>query len=211
MTTEIILEPSESPVIRKMKVKYNQQSTKVEGYFPNSIKYKNNVIDEQSKTIDGSPYIEITEEEHQAVMGKKMCVVGGVFQEYVKTNDELLAEAKAAKKEEIIKVRNSAFAKPLQVRSNPDVYLRPQPQVNIFLAAYSMNDGATKEWAPCDEDGNIQDTEVAFTKEELVSASNHYEERKTTQYNQARRRCRAVDALTTIEEVEAYDITTVYE
>jgi len=124
---------------------------------------------------------------------------------------KILEEAKAAKKEEITKARNSEFAKPLQVRSNPDVYLRPQPQVNIFLAAYSMNDGATKEWAPCDKDGNMQDTEVAFTKEELVSASNHYEERKTTQYNQARRRCRAVDVLTTIEEVEAYDITTVYE
>lgn len=122
-----------------------------------------------------------------------------------------LEEAKTAKKEEIIKARNSAFAKPLHTRSNPDLYLRPQPQVNIFLAAYSMSDGATKEWAPCDKDGNIQDLEVEFTKEELVSASNHYEERKTTQYNQARKRCRAVDALTTIEEVEAYDITTVYE
>ena len=172
MITEITLEQeNESQVLKKIKVKYNQQSTKVEGYFPNSIKYKNNIIDEQSKTIDGNPYIEITEQEHKAMLGKNMCVVDGIFKEYIKTNTELLAEAKSSKKVEITKARNSEFAKPLQVRSNPDVYLRPQPQVNIFLAAYSMAEEATKEWAPCDKEGNIQDLEVSFTKQELVSAS----------------------------------------
>lgn len=81
----------------KIKVKYNQDSTKVEGYFPNTVTYKNNIIDEEAKTIDGSPYIEITEEEHQASMGKTMCVVDGVLQEYVQTDAEILEQTKNSK------------------------------------------------------------------------------------------------------------------
>lgn len=81
--------------MKAIKVKYNTKSTKVEGYFPNNIKYKN--INEEFKTIDGSPYIEITEEEHQAAMGKTMCVIDGVFQEYVQTDDEILEQTKNSK------------------------------------------------------------------------------------------------------------------
>lgn len=80
-----------------VKVKYNQTTTKVEGYFPSNLRYPNNAIDEQAKTIDGSPYIEVTKEEHEANLGKKMAVVGGSFVEYVKTNDELLQEAKSSR------------------------------------------------------------------------------------------------------------------
>lgn len=66
-----------------IKVKYNQETTKVEGYYPSSIKYNNIVIDEDAKTIDGSTYIEITEEEHQEALGKQMAVVDGKLIEYV--------------------------------------------------------------------------------------------------------------------------------
>lgn len=81
-----------------IKVKYNTTTTLVEGYFPTSINYPNNVIDEVNKTIDGSPYIEVTSEEHQDALGKTMCVVDDAFIEYVKTDSELLAEAKSNKK-----------------------------------------------------------------------------------------------------------------
>lgn len=80
-----------------IKVKYNQETTKVKGYYPSSIKYNNIVIDEVAKTIDGSPYIEITEEEHQAALGKEMAVVDGALVEYTKTDDELIAELKNSK------------------------------------------------------------------------------------------------------------------
>jgi hypothetical protein len=66
-------------------------------YFPESINYKNNVIDTEKKTIDGNPYIEISEEEHQESFGKKMCVIDGVFQEYIKSNSQKLVEEKAIK------------------------------------------------------------------------------------------------------------------
>jgi hypothetical protein len=189
-----------------IKIKYNSQTTLIEGNYPLSINYPNIVIDEDAKTIDGSPYIEITEEEHEANMGKVMCVIDGVYQEYVKPDDVLLQEAKDSKKTEIKALRDAEFQKPLQIRSNPDIYLKPQPQTNIFLAAYSMADGAIKEWKPCDIDGVMQDGFIEVTKEELISASNHYEERKTLEYNQYHKRIDAIEALTTIEEVEAFDI-----
>jgi len=127
------------------------------------------------------------------------------------TNAELLVNAKDKKKAEIKALRDSKFAEPLLAKSNPDVYLKPQPQTNIFLAAYAMADGSTKEWLPCDVHGVFANAEVSFTKLELTSVASHYEDRKTMEYNQCNKRCRAVDALTTIAAVEAYDINTVYE
>jgi hypothetical protein len=85
-----------------IKVKYNQETTKVEGYLPSFMNYPNNVIDEVAKTIDGSPYIEITEEEHQAALGKEMAVVDGALVEYTKTDNELIAGLKNSKLTECI-------------------------------------------------------------------------------------------------------------
>lgn len=81
-----------------IKVKYNQETTRVEGYFPIFIKYNNIVIDEDAKTIDGSPYIEITEEEHQEALELNIAaVVDGALVEYTKTIDEIITELKNSK------------------------------------------------------------------------------------------------------------------
>ena len=83
---------------KTIKVKYNQETTKVEGYYPSFINYPNSIIDEEAKTIDGLPYIEITEEEHQAALELNMAaVVDGVIVEYTKTNQELVDELKKSK------------------------------------------------------------------------------------------------------------------
>jgi len=83
-----------------IKVKYNSKTTLVEGYFPSFITYLNNIIDVEARTIDSSPYIEITEEQHQAAFGKKMCVVDGIFQEYVAPDSALLEQGKISKIEQ---------------------------------------------------------------------------------------------------------------
>jgi hypothetical protein len=81
-----------------IKVKYNKETTKVEGFYPSFIKYNNIVIDEDAKTIDGSPYIEITEEEHQAALELNIAaVVDGALVEYTKTDEELVTELKNSK------------------------------------------------------------------------------------------------------------------
>lgn len=87
----------EEEKIISFKARYNQETTKVESYLPSFMNYPNNVIDEEAKTIDGSPYIEITEEEHKAVLGKQMAVVDGVLVEYTKTDNELIEELKNSK------------------------------------------------------------------------------------------------------------------
>tara|TARA_R110000868_G_scaffold217965_2_gene468102 strand:- start:165 stop:560 length:396 start_codon:yes stop_codon:yes gene_type:complete len=68
-----------------IKVNYNTETTLVKGYYPNSINYAS--IPE--------PYIEI--ENDAQVLDKQMCVVNGVYQEYVKPLDVQLQKAKVSK------------------------------------------------------------------------------------------------------------------
>lgn len=70
-----------------VKVNYDTETTLVKGYYPDAINYAS--IPE--------PYIEISDEKHQEALGKQMCVINGVFQEYVKPIDIQLQEAKALK------------------------------------------------------------------------------------------------------------------
>lgn len=72
----------------KIKASYNKITGKILGYYPDFIQYPNDVINEEAKTINGQPYIEITEEEHQEVSGKQMCVVDGILQECKKPTNE---------------------------------------------------------------------------------------------------------------------------
>lgn len=78
----------------KYKVKYNSQTTLVEGYFLDNINYPNNDIDTVNKTIDGQPYIEI--EEDQQILDITMCVVDDVYKEFIPTPEVQLQEAKDA-------------------------------------------------------------------------------------------------------------------
>ena len=89
-----------------IKAKYNSTTTLIEGYFPDNISYSNNTIDTNAQTIDGDPYIEITEQEHKDNMGKTMCVISDTYQEYTKTTAELLAEAQSSKCGEISQIRD---------------------------------------------------------------------------------------------------------
>jgi len=70
-----------------IKVNYDTVTTLVKGYYPNSINYAS--IPE--------PFIEITDEEHQEALGKTMCVVAGIFQEYVESDAVILKQAQDAK------------------------------------------------------------------------------------------------------------------
>jgi hypothetical protein len=74
-----------------IRVSYNITTTLVIGYYLDSIKYGSIPV----------PFIEITEEEHKNALDKVMCVKNGIYQEYVKTNTQLLREAKSIKAQEI--------------------------------------------------------------------------------------------------------------
>ena len=101
-----------------IKVKYNSETTLVEGYFPDNINYPNNDIDTVNKTIDGQPYIEI--EENQQIISKQMCVVDvvvngvvvdHVYKEFVPTPEVQLQEAKDSKIAQMKVNRDANIAK----------------------------------------------------------------------------------------------------
>lgn len=81
----------------KVKVHYNPESGDIKGYYPNSVNYSS--IPE--------PYIEINESE-QDKTGKIMCVVDGIYQEYIKPDSVLLQESKDFKIQELKQKRDEA-------------------------------------------------------------------------------------------------------
>jgi hypothetical protein len=70
-----------------VKVNYDIETTLVKGYYPDSINYAS--IPE--------PYIEITKGQHEIALGKQMCVVDGIFQEYITPDSVLLEQGKQIK------------------------------------------------------------------------------------------------------------------
>jgi hypothetical protein len=62
-----------------IRAKYDQVTMKVNGFYPSDVNYPNNVIDDDEKTIDGSPFLKITEEAHSENLGKNMIVEKGIF------------------------------------------------------------------------------------------------------------------------------------
>jgi len=70
-----------------VKVNYDIKTTLVKGYYPDSIGYSS--IPE--------PFIEISDKQHQEGLGKQMCVIDGIYQEYVTPDSVLLEQGKQIK------------------------------------------------------------------------------------------------------------------
>ena len=68
-----------------IKVNYDTETTLVKGYYPDSINY----------TLIPEPFIEI--EDDAQVLDKQMCVINGIYQEYVKPDNLVLEELKSQK------------------------------------------------------------------------------------------------------------------
>jgi hypothetical protein len=122
--------------------------------------------------------------------------------------DVLLTIAKNEKKEAIKNLRAASLGGDLlaKVENGNSYYVTTRPEINIFQSAVLIPDNSTRRWG-----GYLNGVKVSvvLTKEELLSLSNHYEERKNLAYNLCDDRRAAVDALSTIEEVEAFDINEV--
>jgi len=122
--------------------------------------------------------------------------------------DVLLTIAKNEKKEEIKNLRAASLGGDLlaKVENGNSYYVTTRPEINIFQSAVLIPDDITRRWG-----GYLNGVKVpiVLTKQELKNLSNHYEERKNLAYNLCDARRAAVDALSTIEEVEAFDINEV--
>jgi len=122
--------------------------------------------------------------------------------------DVLLIIAKNEKKEEIKNLRAVSLGGNLlaKVENGNSYYVTTKPEINIFQAALLIPGDITRRWG-----GYLNGVKVplVLTKQELRNLSNHYEERKNLAYNLCDARRAAVDALSTIEEVEAFDINSI--
>ena len=189
----------------KTKVHYDLETTIVKGYYPDSVNYAS--IPE--------PYIEISLDEYKEALekeslGKTLCVIDGIFQEYIKPDSELLKEAIEAKKTEIKKLRTSLLAVdiPAKNTNGKSYYVKTDPEINLFSSAILMEESATRIWGCFCEGEKVL---IELTKKELLSIANHYEVRKSQEYNLCDLRRAEVSLLTNIEDVNAFDINKVYE
>ena len=106
--------------MKKVKVRY--ESSKGITFYPEFIDYPNTNIDLENHTIDGAPYIEISEQEWIANLGKELRIINGVLQEYIPSLDE----RRSALKYKLISVRKAFL-------SNTDWYVsREVDQPNSY-------------------------------------------------------------------------------
>jgi hypothetical protein len=134
----------------KIKTQYNPQTSLVCGYFPENKDYSLVfAIDEENKTIDDLPYVEI--EEKDQVLDKEMCVVDGVYQEYIKPLNLQIEEAKQEKLRELKSKRDEKLTKSIFTVSVDGVdcafYLRTAdlPRIKSKIEDLSNNTD-TKTW-----------------------------------------------------------------
>jgi len=157
----------------KIKTQYNPQTSLVCGYFPENKDYSLSfVIDQRAKTISGLPYIEI--EELDQVLDKEMCVIDGVYQEYIKPLNLQIEEAKQEKLRELKSKRddllnNKTFSITVDGVSC-DFWLRESdlPAINGRINSLSkLDDAATITW------GTVKGQRIALNKKAYDSLSRH--------------------------------------
>tara|TARA_R110000787_G_scaffold11537_2_gene38117 strand:+ start:665 stop:1285 length:621 start_codon:yes stop_codon:yes gene_type:complete len=200
-----------------IRIKYNAETGLVVGNYPLNLNYPNITVDTEARTIDGSPYLEVTTGEHKANLGKVMCVVEGVYQEYVKPNTELLTEAQNNKMAELKaylktglllntpqtipysgNLENKSFK--VNVEKHLDLF-------NSFVAKLqrSIDAGVAN---PTRGFTDAEGTRLDLNISDFKTLANHLDERDERDYGLYTQRKIAVMALTDPEAIAAYDITT---
>jgi len=183
-----------------IKVKYNPETTLVNGYFPANINYPSITIDEVNKTITDQsgifPYIEISEEQREEGMGKNMVVVNGNYQEYVKTSDELLQETKNNKIAEIQTAKEIDLY--LNVSYNNKDFISSEKAVSNMTGAIIL-DQDSYNWL--DAYGNS----VTMTVNDLKSLVGIIATQRSLVYNKEATKIKEINEAQTIEEVNLID------
>ena len=209
--------------MKKLLVRFDAETTLINGYFMKGANYNSNSINEND--IDGYPFIEI--ESVDQIVDKQMCVVDGFYQEHVKPDSVLLEEAKYSKKQEVEDVRAARFVERLFVKNidNKPYYASVHPELNIFEASSLtdefMIDSDKQPILDANGDKIINSVLwgcyvegekelISLTKKDLDNLAKHYKDRKGAAYNQCDLARAAIKKLTTLKEVEAFDITKIY-
>jgi len=179
-----------------IKVKYNPETTLVNGYFPANINYPSITIDDVNKTITDQsgifPYIEITKEQHEEGMGKNMVVVNGNYQEYVKTSAELLQNAKDNKIAEIQTAKEIDLY--LNVSYNNKDFISSEKAVSNMTGAIIL-DQDSYNWLDVNGNPNI------MTVNDLRNLIGIIATQRSLIYNKEALKIKAVNDAQTIEDI----------
>lgn len=119
-----------------------------------------------------------------------------------------LNEAKKTKCEKINSQRDSNISKNVAHEVQGQTYSFQRSitsQLAWVNAVESMEDIALENWVTADNQI------ISLSKQDLISICRHIRLRDTTETIQARKRKDAVNALSSIEEVESFDITQIYD
>jgi len=132
-----------------IKINYDQTTTLVLGYYPDSVKY--NSIP--------TPYVEI--EDNEQILDKTMCVKNGVYQEFIKPDSELLAQAKLNKIAQLNKNRSDYCLEPILYDGN---YYATTSNAQIAITYYiaSLIDDASALYPNYPDGDNILLTRQDF-------------------------------------------------
>jgi len=192
-------------------VKYNSETTIVGGYFEKGKQYFANIVDEQNKTIDGEPYIEI--EKNAQFSEKKMCVINGVYQEYVTPDSVLLEQAKTTKIAQLKANRISEMEvktpKPssLQVYEIDGVFRTFKLKISDIailnsriIRLQNAIAGTTAQWT------DIDNNRLDLNLDQFKTLANHLDVRDQNLFTLYIEKLAEINACTTLEELNNINI-----
>ena len=177
-----------------IKVNYDTETTLVKGCYPDSINYAS--IPE--------PFIEITQEEHQANLGKKMCVIKGAFVEYVESDSVILEQAKLKKISLIKTIRDNTtlkFSPANEPTKNFILKISDLPQI-AARASRLQDQGAGSKSTWSDINGVRQD----LLADQFRSMRNHLDAHDETLRVWYAETKKEIEDCTTLEELNAINI-----
>jgi hypothetical protein len=172
-----------------IKVNYDPKTTLVKGYYPDSINY--NSIPK--------PFIEI--EENEQDNSKQMCVIDGIYQEYVKPIEQQFQEAKTSKIYETKNACESFRTTPLTVDNK--IYKATD---NAKLKFWSLVNGSLVSdfpiiWLEADDVSF-----VSLSKVQATALYDAFEAQDRSAYQQRKNYLDQINSCTTLEQVKAINI-----
>ena len=171
-----------------VKVNYDIETSLVKGYYPDSINYAS--IPE--------PFIEIEDSEQDN--SKQMCVIGGVYQEYILPLDIQLQNAKATKITQLNQNRNNFCLIPIEYSGN--IYattLEAKNAINFYIASLST-------LATSGDYYTAEGEKISLTKADFKALAVLIQNREIESRDKRENLLTQINACTTLEEVAAINI-----
>lgn len=169
-----------------VKVNYDTKTTLVLGYYPDLINYAS--IPE--------PFIEIEDSEQDN--SRQMCVIDGVYQEYIEPMSEQLEKAKSFKIS-VIKTNRDIFLNS-NITVSTGTYKGTQTAKNLFCNAVN---GRTAAQYPLNWRLSDDVTWVSLSKDEAYELYDAFEAQEASGYTQETNFIIQVNNATTLEEINS--------